>query len=161
MAKVSKARVFHERPEARRSASRRSIALTAEEVYVRRDPQSGDLILSQAPGGWDEIFAALDAAGIPEDFLADRKQGPPARAARFVILYLIDTNIVSYMLTGKSRAGQGEAEEPARQTKVACVSTVTEGRTTVWLGQEPAFSNSHRVRRFPKTDLRVLPLGAG
>jgi len=50
---------------------------TAEEVYVRRDPQSGDLILSQAPGGWDEIFAALDAAGIPEDFLADRKQGPP------------------------------------------------------------------------------------
>jgi antitoxin VapB len=50
---------------------------TTDEVYVRRDPQSGDLILSQAPGGWEEIFAALDASGIPGDFLSDRKQGPP------------------------------------------------------------------------------------
>ena len=50
---------------------------TTKEVYVRRDPQSGDLILSEAPGGWDEIFAALDKAGFPEDFLADRAQGHP------------------------------------------------------------------------------------
>jgi antitoxin VapB len=50
---------------------------TTDEVYVRRDPQSGDLILSEAPGGWDEIFAALDSAGFPEDFLADRAQGSP------------------------------------------------------------------------------------
>jgi len=42
------------------------------EVYIRRDPQSGDLILSEAPGGWAEIFA-----GFPEDFLADRTQGTP------------------------------------------------------------------------------------
>ena len=47
------------------------------EVYIRRDPQSGDLILSEAPGGWAEIFAALDKAGFPEDFLADRTQGTP------------------------------------------------------------------------------------
>jgi antitoxin VapB len=45
------------------------------EVYIRRDPQSGDLILSKAPGGWDEIFAALDMASFPEDFLANRAQG--------------------------------------------------------------------------------------
>lgn len=50
---------------------------TTEEVYIRRDPQSGDLILSQAPGGWDEIYAALDNAGIPDDFLSDRSQGLP------------------------------------------------------------------------------------
>jgi antitoxin VapB len=49
----------------------------SEEVYIRRDPQSGDLILSEAPGDWDEIFAALDRAGIPDDFMADRGQGPP------------------------------------------------------------------------------------
>jgi antitoxin VapB len=48
---------------------------TSDEVYVRRDPQSGDLILSQAPGGWEEVFAALDQAEFPEDFLADRAQG--------------------------------------------------------------------------------------
>jgi len=48
---------------------------SSEEVYVRRDPQTGDLILSQAPVGWDGIFAALDAAGFPDDFMADRDQG--------------------------------------------------------------------------------------
>ena len=45
------------------------------EVYIRRDPQSGDVILSQAPGDWKTIFAALDEAHFPEDFLAEREQG--------------------------------------------------------------------------------------
>ena len=48
---------------------------TTDEVYVRRDPQSGDLILSQAPGSWEDIFAALDSAGFPDNFLEDRNQG--------------------------------------------------------------------------------------
>jgi antitoxin VapB len=48
---------------------------SAEEVFVRRDPRSGDLILSQSPGGWNEFFAALDADPFPDDFLADRAQG--------------------------------------------------------------------------------------
>jgi antitoxin VapB len=52
---------------------------TANEVYVRRDPESGNLILSAAPEGWNEIFAALDEAGFPEDFLTDRNQGPPQK----------------------------------------------------------------------------------
>jgi antitoxin VapB len=51
--------------------------LTADEVYIRRDAQSGNLILSEAPCGWGEIFAALDEAGVPEDFLTDRNQGIP------------------------------------------------------------------------------------
>ncbi len=50
---------------------------TSDEVYVRRDPQSGDLILSQAPASWDEIYAALDSAGFPDDFLSERDQGIP------------------------------------------------------------------------------------
>jgi antitoxin VapB len=50
---------------------------STEVVYVRRDPQSGDLILSQAPGGWSEIYGALDASGIPDDFLVERAQGNP------------------------------------------------------------------------------------
>ena len=51
---------------------------TQKEVYIRRDSQTGDIILSQkAPKSWEEIFAALDAAEIPDDFLADRGDGPP------------------------------------------------------------------------------------
>ena len=46
-----------------------------DEVYIRRDPQSGDVILSQAPGDWETIFAILDEADFPDDFLADRNQG--------------------------------------------------------------------------------------
>lgn len=46
-----------------------------DEVYVRRDPQSGDVILSQAPGTWQEVFASLDRAGFPEEFLENRAQG--------------------------------------------------------------------------------------
>ncbi len=43
-----------------------------EEVYVRRDPRTGDVILSPLPATWEEIFAALDQAGFPADFMADR-----------------------------------------------------------------------------------------
>jgi antitoxin VapB len=46
---------------------------TAKEVFIRRDPQTGDLILSQELDGWDEIYAALDQAGVPDDFLTDRR----------------------------------------------------------------------------------------
>jgi antitoxin VapB len=49
-----------------------------DEVFIRRDPQTGDIILSQSPT-WKEIFAALDAAGFPDDFMSpeDRDQQPP------------------------------------------------------------------------------------
>jgi antitoxin VapB len=76
MAKISRARVFMRgRSQAVRIPA--EFRFTAEEVHIRRDPQSGHLILSQAPDGWDEIFAALDGAAIPEDFLAARRQRPP------------------------------------------------------------------------------------
>jgi antitoxin VapB len=76
MPKIEKARVFM---NGRSQAVRIPVEyrFSTSEVYIRRDPQSGDLILSQAPGGWDEIYAALDRAGVPEDFLADRVQGLP------------------------------------------------------------------------------------
>jgi antitoxin VapB len=76
MAKAEKAKVFMTgRSQAVRIPA--EYRFTTDEVYIRRDPQSGDLILSEAPGGWDEIFAALDKAGFPNDFLADRDQGGP------------------------------------------------------------------------------------
>lgn len=48
---------------------------SAEEVFVRRDPASGDLILSQSPGSWQEFFAAIDTNPLPDSFMADRAQG--------------------------------------------------------------------------------------
>jgi antitoxin VapB len=75
-AQVTKAKVFmNGRSQAVRIPAEYRFA--SDEVYIRRDPQSGDLILSEAPGDWNEIFAALDRAGIPDDFMADRGQGPP------------------------------------------------------------------------------------
>lgn len=48
---------------------------TAPEVYVRRDAQTGDLVLSASPTTWDEIFAALDRAEFPSEYLSSRDQG--------------------------------------------------------------------------------------
>lgn len=49
----------------------------SKEVYVERDPRTGDVILSRKPAKWDEIFAALDQAGAPDDFLSDRDKSLP------------------------------------------------------------------------------------
>jgi antitoxin VapB len=48
----------------------------AEEVYVRRDERTGDVILSIHPRStWAEFMALREQLGpVPEDFLADRRQ---------------------------------------------------------------------------------------
>lgn len=48
-----------------------------KEVYIRHDPESGDVILSRKPDSWDSFFALRDTVEIPEDFMADRDNGPP------------------------------------------------------------------------------------
>jgi antitoxin VapB len=49
----------------------------AKEVYIRQDPDTGDVILSRRPTNWDGFFSALRAADVPADFLdrAERDQG--------------------------------------------------------------------------------------
>ena len=47
---------------------------TSNEVYIRRDPATGDLILSPAPKSWKQIFALVDEAG-PIEALDQREQG--------------------------------------------------------------------------------------
>ena len=54
-----------------------------KEVYMNRDPQTGDVILSQSPRSWDEIYSALDEAAFPDDFLADCSQGLPQEREGF------------------------------------------------------------------------------
>ena len=78
MAILEKAKVFMSgRSQAVRIPA--EFRFSGSEVYIRRDPRNGDLILSQAPTGLAEIFAALDEVGVPGEFLtpADRAQGLP------------------------------------------------------------------------------------
>ena len=46
------------------------------EVFIRKDPETGDVILSRKPANWDDFFAALNGANVPTDFLTaeDRQQ---------------------------------------------------------------------------------------
>jgi antitoxin VapB len=53
------------------------------EVYVRRDPDTGDVILSRRPESWEDLFALMRAVEVPEDFLADRKDTPPQKRRLF------------------------------------------------------------------------------
>ena len=52
---------------------------TQKEVYIRRDPISGDVVLSRRPGGWDEYFQLVASLNVPQDFLADRHDAPPQK----------------------------------------------------------------------------------
>jgi len=47
------------------------------EVYIRRDPVSGDVVLSRRPGDWDEFFELIAALNVPQDFMSDRHDEPP------------------------------------------------------------------------------------
>ena len=47
-----------------------------KEVYIRRDPVTGDVILSQKLDSWSDVFSCLDEAEAAGDFLRERDQLP-------------------------------------------------------------------------------------
>ena len=51
------------------------------EVYIRRDPTTGDVVLSRRPDSWAGFFALDATTQVPADFMteADRQQGEHAR----------------------------------------------------------------------------------
>ena len=53
------------------------------EVYIRRDPNTGDVILSRRPESWREFFEFADKIGVPDDFLFDRGDVPPQKRKLF------------------------------------------------------------------------------
>lgn len=53
------------------------------EVYVRRDPRSGDVILSRRPESWQDFFDLLDGLALPDNFLAHRDNAPPQKRRLF------------------------------------------------------------------------------
>ena len=50
------------------------------EVYIRKDPESGDVILSRKPPNWDDFFAALKEADVTADFLDDKERAQRSQA---------------------------------------------------------------------------------
>jgi len=53
------------------------------EVYVRRDPATGDVILSRRPESWRDFFDMMKTVDVPKDFMADRKDSPPQKRKLF------------------------------------------------------------------------------
>jgi len=53
----------------------------ADEVFIRQDPETGDVILSRKPESLDSFFAALNGIDVPVDFLSstERNQGEQER----------------------------------------------------------------------------------
>ena len=45
-----------------------------KEVFIRQDPETGDVILSRKPATWDGFFAALKDANVPTDFLDEKER---------------------------------------------------------------------------------------
>ncbi len=53
------------------------------EVYVRRDPATGDVVLSRRPDSWQDFFELMKKIEVPQDFLADRGDTPPQKRNGF------------------------------------------------------------------------------
>ncbi len=52
-----------------------------KEVFIRKDPVTGDIILSSKPDSWDTFFAAQAAAVVPDSFLSQAER-PKAEKPR-------------------------------------------------------------------------------
>lgn len=47
-----------------------------EQVYIRKDPATGDVILSRKPGSWKDFFELMESIKVPADFMSDRQNAP-------------------------------------------------------------------------------------
>ena len=54
-----------------------------EEVYIRKNPATGDMILSKRPGTWEEFFKLVDSLDLPKDFMNDRDNDTPQKRELF------------------------------------------------------------------------------
>ena len=53
------------------------------EVYVRPDPETGDVILSRRPDSWQDCFDLIDTLDIPQDYMSTRRDTPPQKRKLF------------------------------------------------------------------------------
>jgi len=54
-----------------------------DEVYIRKDPETGDVIISRKPDSWADFFELTEAVEVPEDFMSPRDNEPPQRRDLF------------------------------------------------------------------------------
>ena len=43
-----------------------------DEVFIRKDPETGDVVISRKPGSWDDFFQLTDNLSVPDDFMSER-----------------------------------------------------------------------------------------
>lgn len=53
----------------------REYRFEGDAVFIRRDPATGDVILSKRPDTWRGFLDLAASTAVPEDFMADREQG--------------------------------------------------------------------------------------
>jgi antitoxin VapB len=56
---------------------------SGSEVFIRRDPESGDVILSHRPANWEDFFSLARQADIPDEFMKERADRPPQKRKLF------------------------------------------------------------------------------
>jgi len=49
------------------------------EVFIRQDPKTGDVVLSRRPDSWESFFDLTEKAGVPEDFMVKRGDRRPQK----------------------------------------------------------------------------------
>jgi len=54
-----------------------------KEIFIRQDPETGDVVLSRRPDSWESFFDLADKAGVPEDFMSERGDAPPQKRNLF------------------------------------------------------------------------------
>lgn len=53
----------------------REFRFKGSEVFIHKDPLSGNVVLSPKHGTWDAFFAALESTDVPSDFLTQEDRG--------------------------------------------------------------------------------------
>ena len=54
-----------------------SCRFDCKEVYIRKDPKTGDVVISRKPGSWEDFFEIMNNIGVPEDFISERDNESP------------------------------------------------------------------------------------
>jgi hypothetical protein len=70
---MTKAKLFYDRTESSGPPARR-VPVEGSEVDIRRDPVTGEVVLSKPTRSWDDYFDWVRKLGFPDGFLKRRDQ---------------------------------------------------------------------------------------
>lgn len=59
----------------------REFRFEGSEVFIRRDPVTGNVILASKPASWSDLIAQLQATSVPDDFLGTQERSPQKQPA--------------------------------------------------------------------------------